>query len=171
MYKCSLFSISSVTVIFKIFVITAYSTGVRWYFIVVWICISLEIRFWSHFRMSVTHLNVFCGKITIQDYCPISFGLLVCFLILNLTSCLHILDFIPGLLMTFVNRFFNSVCCLFVLTESFALLRILSLIRSHLFIFAFISVGLGVQFSSVAQSYLTLCNPMDCNMPGLSVHH
>ena len=28
-----------------------------------------------------------------------------------------------------------------------------------------------IQFSSVAQSYLTLCNPMDCNMPGLSVHH
>ena len=25
-----------------------------------------------------------------------------------------------------------------------------------------------VQFSSVAQSYLTLCNPMDCNLPGSS---
>ena len=28
-----------------------------------------------------------------------------------------------------------------------------------------------VQFSSVAQSCLTLCDPMDWNMPGLSVHH
>ena len=27
------------------------------------------------------------------------------------------------------------------------------------------------QFSSVAQSYLTLCNPMDCSMPGLHVYH
>ena len=27
------------------------------------------------------------------------------------------------------------------------------------------------QFSSVAQSCLTLCNPMDCGMPGLPVHH
>ena len=27
------------------------------------------------------------------------------------------------------------------------------------------------QFSSVAQSYLTLCNPMDCSMPGFPVHH
>ena len=27
------------------------------------------------------------------------------------------------------------------------------------------------QFSSVAQSCLTLCNPMDCSMPGLPVHH
>ena len=27
------------------------------------------------------------------------------------------------------------------------------------------------QFSSVAQSSLTLCNPMDCPTPGFSVHH
>ena len=28
-----------------------------------------------------------------------------------------------------------------------------------------------IQFSSVAQSCLTLCNPMDCSLPGLPVHH
>ena len=28
-----------------------------------------------------------------------------------------------------------------------------------------------VQFSSVTQSCLILCNPVDCSMPGLSVHH
>ena len=28
-----------------------------------------------------------------------------------------------------------------------------------------------VQFSSVAQSCLTLCNPMDCSTPGLPAHH
>ena len=34
------------------------------------------------------------------------------------------------------------------------------------------SVGLSsVQFSSVAQSCPTLCNPMNCSMPGLPVHH
>ena len=27
------------------------------------------------------------------------------------------------------------------------------------------------QFSSVAQSYLTLCDPMNCSTPGLPVHH
>ena len=27
------------------------------------------------------------------------------------------------------------------------------------------------QFSSVTQSYLTLCDPMKCSMPGLPVHH
>ena len=29
----------------------------------------------------------------------------------------------------------------------------------------------SVQFSSVAQSRLTLCNPMNCSTPGLPVHH
>ena len=29
----------------------------------------------------------------------------------------------------------------------------------------------GTQFSSVAQSCLTLCDPMNCSMPGLPVHH
>ena len=29
----------------------------------------------------------------------------------------------------------------------------------------------SVQFSSVTQLCLTLCNPMNCSMPGLPVHH
>ena len=29
----------------------------------------------------------------------------------------------------------------------------------------------SVQFSSVAQSSLTLCDPMDCSMPGFLIHH
>ena len=29
----------------------------------------------------------------------------------------------------------------------------------------------SVQFISVAQSCLTLCDPMDCSMPGIPVHH
>ena len=29
----------------------------------------------------------------------------------------------------------------------------------------------SVQFSSVAQSCPTLCDPMDCSTPGLPVHH
>ena len=30
---------------------------------------------------------------------------------------------------------------------------------------------LGIQFSSVDQLCLTLCDPMDCSTQGLSVHH
>ena len=30
---------------------------------------------------------------------------------------------------------------------------------------------ISLQFNSVSQSCLTLCDPMDCSMPGLPVHH
>ena len=44
--------------------------------------------------------------------------------------------------------------------------------REHLcFLLAYFRVELSVQFSSVTQFCLTLCNPMDCRMPGLLVHH
>ena len=41
---------------------------------------------------------------------------------------------------------------------------------------AFLCLGItlmfsSVQFSSVAQLCLTLCNPLDCSMPGFPVHH
>ena len=32
-------------------------------------------------------------------------------------------------------------------------------------------ISRSVQFSSVTQFCLTLCNPMDCSMPGFPVHH
>ena len=35
----------------------------------------------------------------------------------------------------------------------------------------FIAINTYIQFSSVTQSCPTLCDPMDCSMPGLSVHH
>ena len=33
------------------------------------------------------------------------------------------------------------------------------------------SMMVSAQFSSVTQSCLTLCDTMDCSMPGLPVHH
>ena len=35
---------------------------------------------------------------------------------------------------------------------------------------AFLGKPQSVQFSSVAQSRLTLCDPMDCSTPGFPVH-
>ena len=35
----------------------------------------------------------------------------------------------------------------------------------------FINNLYSIQFSSVAQSCLTLCDPMNCSTPGLPVHH
>ena len=42
--------------------------------------------------------------------------------------------------------------------------------RSFLLIYLFL-IGGSVQFGSVAQLCPTLCDPMNCSMPGLPVHH
>ena len=43
--------------------------------------------------------------------------------------------------------------------------------KKHFQIFCLGKCFSSVQFSSVAQSCPTLCDPMDCSMPGLPVHH
>ena len=54
------------------------------------------------------------------------------------------LDVNPLLVVSFANIYSHSVGCLFVLLMvPFAVQNLLSLIRSHLFIFAFISFVLG----------------------------
>ena len=71
----------------------------------------------------------------------------------------YILEINPLLVASFVNIFSHSDGCLFVLLMvSFSVQKLYSLIHS-------------VQFSSVVQSCPTLCNPMNCSMPGLPVHH
>ena len=37
--------------------------------------------------------------------------------------------------------------------------------------YSLMSKSVSVQFSSVAQPCLTLCDPMNCSSPGLPVHH
>ena len=66
------------------------------------------------------------------------------FLSLSCTSHLYILEIKPLLVTSFANIFSQSVGCLFVLfMVSFAVQKLLSLIRYHLFILAFISIALG----------------------------
>ena len=43
--------------------------------------------------------------------------------------------------------------------------------RPHMRLIAFTAYGTQDQFSSVFQSYPTLCDPMDCSTPDLPVHH
>ena len=70
-------------------------------------------------------------------------GLFV-FLILNFMSCLYILDMNPLSVASFENIFSHSINCLYVLLlVFFAMKELLSLIKSHLSIFAFISFDLG----------------------------
>ena len=59
-------------------------------------------------------------------------------------SCLYILEIKPLSVASFENIFSQSIGCLFILfMVSFAVKMLISLIRSHLFIFAFISIALG----------------------------
>ena len=59
-------------------------------------------------------------------------------------SCLYILEINPLSVDLFANIFSHSEGCLFVLfIVSFAVHKLLSLIRSHLFIVVFISITLG----------------------------
>ena len=70
-----------------------------------------------------------------------------CFSILSCMSWLYILDINPLSVISFANIFSHSVSCFFFLSMVFfAVQKLLSLIRSHLFIFAFISFTLGDRF-------------------------
>ena len=65
-------------------------------------------------------------------------------LMLSCVSCLYILEINPLSVASFVIIFSHSEGCLFTLLRvSFAVQKPLSLIRSHLFIFVFISIPLG----------------------------
>uniref|UniRef100_A0A8D0XWF9 Uncharacterized protein n=1 Tax=Sus scrofa TaxID=9823 RepID=A0A8D0XWF9_PIG len=99
-------------------------------------------------------LNIFsCAWLTIwmsslekclfRSFAHLSFGLLA-FLPLGCVSCLYILEFRPLSVASFETVFSHSVSCLFVFfLVSFAVQKLVSLIRSHWFVFAFISVALG----------------------------
>ena len=56
----------------------------------------------------------------------------------------------------FGNIFSHSEGCLFILSMvSFAVQRLLSLIRSHLFIFAFISIALGSGLKKILLQFMS----------------
>ena len=66
------------------------------------------------------------------------------FLVLSCMSCLYILEINPLSIVSFAIIFSHSEGYLFtLLIVSFAVQKLLSLIRSHLFIFVFISITLG----------------------------
>uniref|UniRef100_A0A8W4FM09 Uncharacterized protein n=1 Tax=Sus scrofa TaxID=9823 RepID=A0A8W4FM09_PIG len=79
-------------------------------------------------------------KCLCRSSAPFSIGWLA-FLLLSCISCLCILEIKPLSVASFETIFSHSVSCLFVFfLVSFAVQKLVSLIRSHWFIFAFISV-------------------------------
>ena len=90
--------------------------------------------------MPVSHLYVFFGEMSP----PVPFPLwLLAFLILSYISCLYILEINSLSVVSLAIIFSHSEGCLFTsFVVSFAVQKLLSLIRFHLFIFAFISITL-----------------------------
>ena len=82
-------------------------------------------------------------KYLFRSFSHFLIGLFV-FLVSTCMSCLYILEINPLSVVSFAIIFSHSEGCLFtLLIVSFAVQKFLSLIRSHLFTFVFISIALG----------------------------
>ena len=93
--------------------------------------------------MFVSHLYVFFGESLFSSLALFLIESFM-FLVLGCMSCLYIFEISSMSVASFAIIFSHSEGCLFtLLIVSFVVQKFLSLIRSHLFIFGFISLTLG----------------------------
>jgi len=83
-------------------------------------------------------------------------------------SCFYVLEVNPLWVTSFANIFSHCVGCLFVLfMVFFAVKKVLSLVRSHLFIFAFIFITLGDGFKKILLRFISQ-SLLPMFIPGIS---